>query len=301
MNTETIIEEIFTEINERTLFDKYNNGSEAGILQVIDLRHMLKQFSWGLLYLYIYSFRNKPIVKEDITLAANIEMLCLSSKILDDLLDEDKPAIAESIGNNNVIFLFADLLIESLSRLHTHSSNERGYVHLQSAMLGEWMDVNKTVIDGITEQQYLNQILPKTVAILKLVAAFADPEEQVFWEKFLTYAGTAMQLSNDLHAVFNDTKSDLPKLKPTLPLLKMLEISDENTKAEMKMTLVSYAAGGISIAALREAIIASGSLEYCILTRELCKDKCSQMLYERFPENVNLNAGLLMYLGLVTV
>lgn len=299
MDTATMVEEIMGDIQSRTLFDKYNQGTDAGILQVIDLRHRLHQFSWGVLYLYISSFRNKPLTGEDIAMAANIEMLCLSSKLLDDLLDEDNPAASECIGKNNVIFLFADLLIDSLKRLHKQSSGEQGYELLQSAMLGEWLDVNRTVLDGISEHQYYNEILPKTVAVFKYVAAAADPAELDFWGEFFTCAGTAMQLGNDLHAVFSDVKSDLPKLKPTLPLLKTLEVTDERKRLEMKEAFLSFAAGNSSRDTLREAISASGSLEYCILTRELCIEKCIRMLYGHFPGNPSLAAELLKYLSLV--
>ncbi|HEY2492937.1 MAG TPA: class 1 isoprenoid biosynthesis enzyme [Paenibacillus sp.] len=298
MNIAAMRESIDEEIRGRDLFKKYNTVSSIDILEVIDLKERLEQFSWGILYLYIHSFKNDQIGKQDIAIAANVEMLCLSSKILDDFLDEDT-SISEIISKQNIVLLFTNFLIESLKHLCYHPSYEHGLVYLQEAIYGEWLDVNKTVLDGITEQEYLDNIIQKTVSIFKFVAVFANPEERSLWDDFSIYAGTAMQLSNDINAIFNDGKSDLLKLKPTLPLLKSLNVLNEDKKAEMERMFSSILKGDTCLDPIREAITASGSLDYCLLLRELYKEKCTELLNEHFPEKELLVQELLEYLELV--
>ncbi|WP_165861332.1 polyprenyl synthetase family protein [Paenibacillus paeoniae] len=298
METAAVVEDIILDIQGRTLFHKYNKNDGSELLTVINLPHRMKQFSWGILYLYLRSFKRESITPASIEAAANIELLCLASKIMDDVLDGDNVELEEYIGRSNAIILITDLMFESLKNLHDLSPGEEGYGYLQSALSGEWVDVNRTVLDGMSEKLYYNEILPKTVGVLKYVAAVADVDRKVFWEEFFTHAGIALQIGNDLHAVFDERKSDIARLKPTLPLLKAMDHADESKRAELKALYASFAEGRCSMEEVKKAIIESGALEYCILIREMCKETCTRMLLVHFPEDRVLVHEFLTYLRL---
>ncbi|MGO4531131.1 hypothetical protein AB4Z30_18760 [Paenibacillus sp. 2TAF8] len=299
MNVHDRVEEIYQEIWLRELFAKYRPEGETHLLQAINFRDQMNRFSWGMLFLYIYVLGRRSKEELPISIAADMELICLSSRILDDVLDEDNSQLERCIGRQNTLFLFTELLITSLRQLQAFECRDIGYMHLHSALQAEWLDVNRNMFDEISEQQYIKKILPKSSAMFKFVTAYADSNHQEFWDEFWNWACMGMQLSNDLSAIYNDEKSDLIKLKPTLPLLKTFDVSDEARKLEIRAGFMEYASGKGSVSTVREFIEAQGALEYCLILRELCKERCLHMLQEQFPEQTEMTGKLLAYLNMV--
>lgn len=285
---EALLEQIYLEIERRPLFAKYDRLSEERILHRIQFKQEISRFSWGSLYMQIHSLRAFSDEQPSVEIAADLELIGFASRMLDDLVDEDNPRIEQSIGRANTLILFTEILIESFGRLHRllPGESERIQQELAGALHGEWTDINRTALDGLGERDYMQQILPKTASIFKLVALCADPGRMKFWDEFLTYASLALQLSNDMAALYVESKSDLGKLRPTLPILKAVDVEDEEVRKRRSLAMRSYAAGSGSLEAARSAIEESGALEYCYLIRELHKEKCREMLSEQFPDRL---------------
>lgn len=295
-----LLEQIWLEIERRPLFAKYDRLFQERILHKIKLKEEISRFSWGSLYVEIHALGTSLDPKPSIAVAADLELIGFASRMLDDLLDEDNPRIEQSIGRANTLILFTEILIESFGRLHrlVPGESERIQQELANALHGEWTDINFTALDGIGEHDYMQQILPKTASIFKLVAVCADPDRTKFWDEFLTYASLALQLSNDMAALYVEAKSDLGKLRPTLPILKAIDVEDEEVRERRSFMMRSYAAGSGSLEAARSAIEESGALEYCYLIRELHKEKCREMLSEQFPDRLAQTEALFRVLQL---
>lgn len=299
MNRAAGIEDMVGAIRRRTLLDKYGRDGGATVLEALNLPLRLNRFSWGGLYLLLAGYADRLCGAETEEIAVSVELLCLSSKILDDLADGDNPALADAIGESGAVFLFTDLLVDCLRRLNRVSEEpDRLYAYLQEALHGEWIDVSRTAFDGMDEERYMTEILPKSAAFFKIVAFLADPGRREFWEAFCDSAAAATQLLNDLHGVFSEGKSDLARLRPTLPLIKALDMPEEYGRAETARLLRGCAAGDVPQEAARERLAASGALEYCAIIREMHKERCAELLRTRFPEEQERNARLLDYLGL---
>lgn len=295
-----LLEQIWLEIERRPLFAKYDRLSEEPILHKIKLKEEISRFSWGSLYIEIHSLGTSLDENPSIEIAANLELIGFASRMLDDLVDEDNPRIEQNIGRANTLLLFTEILIESFGQLHrlVPGESERIQRELASALHGEWTDINFTALDGVGERDYMQQILPKTASIFKLVAVCADPGRTEFWDEFLTYASLALQLSNDMAALYVETKSDLGKLRPTLPILKAIDVEDEEVRERRILAMRAYAAGNGTLEDARSAIEESGALEYCYLIRELHKEKCREMLSEQFPDRLAQTEALFRFLRL---
>ncbi|WP_172196875.1 polyprenyl synthetase family protein [Saccharibacillus qingshengii] len=284
----TVLEEIYLEIERRPLFEKYDRQWEEPILHILKLKEELARFSWGSFYVQIHKLGSASYTLPSIEIAADLELIGFASRMLDNLVDEDNPRIEQRIGRANTLLLFTEILIESFGRLQRllPDAGEAIQQYLMSALHGEWMDINRTALDGMAEREYMQQILPKTSSIFKLIALCGDPGGMKFWDEFLDYAGLAFQLSNDMAGLYAETKSDLRMLRPTLPILKAVDVDDERIKAQRSRIIRAYATGEETLEAARSAIEESGALEYCYLIRELHKEKCREMLSEQFSDRL---------------
>ncbi|WP_143536161.1 polyprenyl synthetase family protein [Saccharibacillus sp. O23] len=292
--------QIYLEIARRPLFEKYAFCSSEPILHILKLEEEIRRFSWGNLYIQIHKLGRAEETLPSIEIAADLELVGLASRMLDNLVDEDDPHIEQRIGRANTLLLFTEILVESFGRLQRliPNASEEIQQHLMSALSGEWADINRTALDGIGEQEYMRRILPKTSSIFKLAALCGDPDRMGFWREFMDYASLALQLANDMAALYAEAKSDLSKLRPTLPILKTVDVEDARVKEERSRILRAYAAGQEESEKVRAAIEESGSLEYCYLVRELHKEKCREMLSEEFTDRLVQTEALFRLLQL---
>lgn len=294
------LEQIYLEIARRPLFEKYAGCSSETILHILKLREDLFRFSWGNLYIQIHKLVRAADLPPSIEVAADLELIGFASRMLDNLVDEDDPRMEQQIGRANTLLLFTEVLVESFGRLQRFLPDRSAAIqtYLMHALSGEWADVNRTALDGIGETEYRQQILPKTSSIFKLAALCGDPDHMEFWEEFLDYASLALQLANDMAALYAEEKSDLSKLRPTLPILKTIDVADPSLREERIRILRAYSAGKGDLETVRAAIEESGSLEYCYLVRELHKEKCREMLSEQFSDRLAQTEALFRLLQL---
>ncbi|MEJ8303499.1 polyprenyl synthetase family protein [Saccharibacillus sacchari] len=285
---ESIMKQICLEIEQRPLFKKYDRLSEQPILHILKLKENMNRFSWGKFYIQIHKLGNASKQPPSIQIAADLELIGFASRMLDNLVDEDDPHVERHIGRANTLILFTEILIESFGQLQRLLPDESEQIqhYLMSALSGEWTDINRTAADGISEREYMQHILPKTSSVFKLVAVCGDAGNMTFWDEFLDYAGLAFQLSNDMAGLYAETKSDLLMLRPTLPILKAVDVQDERLAAERSRIMCSYASGEGTLESVRSVIEDSGALEYCYLIRELHKEKCREMLSQQFPDRL---------------
>lgn len=294
------LEQIYLEIERRPLFAKYAFCSAEPVLHILKLREDLLRFSWGTLYIQIHKLGRNADRLPSIEIAADLELIGFASRMLDNLVDEDDPRIEQQIGRANTLLLFTEVLVESFGRLQRFLPDRSAAIqtYLMRALSGEWADVNRTAVDGIGETEYMQHILPKTSSIFKLAALCGDPDDMEFWDEFLDYASLALQLANDMAALYAEAKSDLSKLRPTLPILKTVDVEDPHVKENRSRILRAYAANPKDAEAVRAAIEESGSLEYCYLVRELHKEKCREMLSEQFSDRLAQTEALFRLLQL---
>ncbi|MCL1948769.1 MAG: class 1 isoprenoid biosynthesis enzyme [Turicibacter sp.] len=215
IHTEEAIAEIYTRFTECNLFHKYNEYYGIDLVQSLKLENRFKGFSWGLLYLYIRLLKNNEITDGDLKTAYYLEMFCLSSKILDDILDKDTEWL-EIMDDNGLTLLFTELLMEAQAYFSTLPSHLKGLAYLQKSLKAEWLDVHQKATDPqMSEAYYQENILPKTSAIVQFICLLAGSAEDFPWFEF----SLAFQLSNDLKGLENTKRSDVPYQRPTLPLI----------------------------------------------------------------------------------
>lgn len=282
------IEQIHLGIIRRPFFRKYNSLYGEPILNIMRLKEELHRFSWGDFYFQIHKLGCVADTPPSIEIAVNLELVGLASRMLDNLVDEDDPRIEQRIGRANTLLLFTEILVESFGRLQRLVPGGSGEIqrYLMSALKGEWADVNHTALDRIVETEYMRCILPKSSSIFKLAAFCGNPNDMKFWDEFLDYASLALQLANDMAAIYAESKSDLRKLRPTLPMLKIVDVENTQVKSKRSQLMRAYAAGEQIAEEVRIMIEESGTLEYCYLIREIHKEKCREMLNEHFPDRL---------------
>lgn len=234
------------------IFEKYNGELKLNILEFFGFYDRFKKFSWGKIYLLLRILNNNK-TEYDLEIASNIELLCLSAKLLDDFFDDDHP-LSRTIEEKNRILLASELLIHSLMLLSKVNGFHSYSYLLHQSVIGEFNDLNLTIddIENI-EEDYRNNILKKTTAILQFICKVSGMNDE-FSYQFSDSFGFIIQVRNDLKAIYNLKKSDLYFSRPTLPILFAFHSSSEMKKNEWL---------GLSQEKRQEWVRNSGSIEYC--------------------------------------
>lgn len=228
-------------------------------------------------------------------IAAMTEMLILSLDILDDLQDRDNAAKLwmkcpqEYTLNAVISFIFAATselgrLMETyphahfphagrISRLITHSIN------------GQYKDLSRSIV---TEQDYIAAVQEKSSSLIRLACYMGyacvdgcDPRTVEKIDELAGYLGVIAQIENDVKDVQRyDVKNDLLQKKRTLPILFLLQHSEEDfpifkqyydghvTEQEFlkkKLECLQY-------------IVDSGCIEYSKIIQSLYVNKAEEVL-----------------------
>lgn len=241
------------------------------------------------------------VFDEIVPVAAGIEMIQLSTLIIDDILDEsplrnNKPSIFAREGAKaclaigTIMSLIGLRLIADGLKKNQNLKNNIAVVQLFSQThaniyVGQYLDLRFEGNISVGEDQYLDMISRTTACFIQapLVAGAmlwnACPEMIKTLEKVGLSLGMAYQIRDDVIDVIGDSEcmgkpigGDVRRRKMRLPLIQALqELSGE--KKQKLADLLQTAS--LSDGALSEAlnlISESGSIDYCISkTKEYCE------------------------------
>lgn len=181
---------------------------------------------------------------------------------------------------------------------------------------GEALDVEFPFIGAsqLSEKQVARMLYMKTSVLLRFctgtgaMIALDDPEgaapEVKALEEYAAAAGVAFQYRDDWLGVYGDFKefgkpicSDLAEAKPTLLLIKALEMLNKNGKRELESLIGLEYYGDTQTAAVRELISSSGAEIYVVNAAEKLIDDAARQL-KKLPcnEYTRLLEQLLEYL-----
>lgn len=179
-----------------------------------------------------------------IPVAIAVEMALLAGDIFDDLVDQDNKdeiwstlTVGETIIAANWIYTKAYSIINQTSKIYLSDPCKVKLTqiiteHIGQACIGQWKELNSNVFDS-SEDEYVQCISLKSGKLVEMVfLAVAVLNKKSASSIHLCSAagmnlGIAIQIENDMIDLMSPHKSDLPRLSPSIPLLKALESSRE--------------------------------------------------------------------------
>jgi len=192
------------------------------------------------------------------TLGAVVEMIHAATLIHDDVLDEATTrrhlATVNSRWDNEASILLGDFLFSRALCLASTLDNTYAcrVIGESTSILceGELRQKGTRGDFGLSEDDYLSIIEAKTAELCacscKLGAHFAGANEATEdrMEAYGRYLGTAFQIADDVLDVVGDEAAtgkslgtDLDKQKPTLPVIRVLELVDERERERLQQAL----------------------------------------------------------------
>lgn len=215
-------------------------------------------------------------------LGAGIEILILSSDILDDLEDEDNhQAFWMKIDRSESLNAALSLYTAGLSSIHSMNINPLifNYVlkYVKEAMQGQHDDItNKSK----TEDECLEVIKFKCGSLVALAnvtgVILASGEYSEIVERYSYYKGIVAQISGDYHVLFSRNRSDIEKNKQTLVYLYIKRIFNE--ASEELFYLFSHKDLYYKALAdkdkFEKKLIEAGVTQYISVLFQLYKQKC---------------------------
>lgn len=228
-------------------------------------------------------------------MAAITELMMLALDIVDDLQDKDnklKPWMKcpqEYAMNAALAFIFASM-IEMDRYSASHKSIDKSVVgdvcrFITNSGNGQFIDIHRSIV---TEQDYVQAVQQKSGSLIQFAchmgySCLEHPQPDVIEKvnELASFIGVINQLENDIRDVQRyDVKNDLLQKKKTLPILFLLQHSDEDFP-EFKQ----YYEGKISKKAFISKkmeclhfIIDSGCIEYSKIIQTLFVNRAEQLL-----------------------
>lgn len=198
------------------------------------------------------------VTSAHVTLGAVVEMIHAATLIHDDVLDEATTrrhlATVNSRWDNEASILLGDFLFSRALRLVSTLDSTyvcRAIGESTSVLCeGELRQKGTRGDFGLSEDEYLSIIEAKTAELCacscKLGAHFAGANEATV-ERMESYGrnlGTAFQIADDVLDVVGDEAAtgkslgtDLDKQKPTLPVIRLLELVESSERERLQQAL----------------------------------------------------------------
>jgi len=169
--------------------------------------------------------------------AAAVEALAAALDVLDEIEDGDQSSFVETAGlpralNSSTALIFlaqhiiAELRLVGIAPARIVDFSEAMSRFGLAATSGQHQDLSVNATSGISLDDALqisgekSGSLAACACLLGAMVGTSDPQVLQLYESFGRHYGTMLQLANDLHDAQDvDTKSDLRKLKATLPIL----------------------------------------------------------------------------------
>lgn len=215
-------------------------------------------------------------------LGAGIEILILSSDIMDDLEDEDNHhALWMKINRSESLNAALSLYTVGLTSIYSLNINPLifKYVlrYVNEAMQGQHDDItNKSK----TEDESLEVIRLKCGSLIALAnvagVLLATGEYNETVERYSYYKGIVAQISGDYHVLLSGNRSDIEKNKQTLIYLYLKRLF--NNASEELLYLFShkdlYYKALLDREKFEEKLIQAGVTQYISVLLEIYKQKC---------------------------
>ncbi|PWG65157.1 polyprenyl synthetase family protein [Spiribacter halobius] len=242
-------------------------------------------------------------------LAAIVELIHTATLLHDDVVDDSEVRrgreTANQIWGNEASVLVGDFLytrsfqmMVELQDMHVMEVFSRT---TNTIAEGEVLQLLHVHDPDVTEARYREVIYRKTAALFeagcRLGAHLAAPGDGALADATAAYGrhlGNAFQLIDDALDYDGDPQhigknlgDDLAEGKPTLPLIRTLATTDEDTRALLRRVIEQ--GGRDDIAAVREAIARAGAIPYTRALAEAEAGKAREALRE-LPEGEFRNA-----------
>ncbi len=207
----------------------------------------------------------KDDINQSVMPAIGIELFHNFTLIHDDIMDNssvrrNRPTV-HTKWDKNIAILSGD----TISIMANNFISNCGSLHIKDVLAvfnqaaikvceGQQYDMNFEKQHEISIDEYLNMIKLKTAALIsastKIGGILGDAKDKDIENlyNFGLYIGLAFQIQDDLLDIYGDTKSfgkkigsDILNNKKTYPILKALEISDDDIKNKLTKYLESIA------------------------------------------------------------
>ena len=233
--------------------------------------------------------------------ASLVELLHTATLVHDDVVDEAAERrgyfSVYALWKNKASVLVGDYLLAK-GLLLSLDNKDFNTLHILSDAVsrmseGELLQLEKSRLLNITEDDYFNIIRNKTASLLaSACAAGADSStnnieliEKI--KMFGEYTGIAFQIKDDLfdygtEDVGKPTGNDIKEKKLTLPLIYTLKNSDASKRRTLKFLLKNSNRRKESVQYIIQEVQQSGGIEYAVEKMNAYKTKALDILHQ-FP------------------
>jgi octaprenyl-diphosphate synthase len=233
--------------------------------------------------------------------ASLVELLHTATLVHDDVVDEATERrgyfSVYALWKNKASVLVGDYLLAK-GLLLSLENNDFKTLHILSDAVsrmseGELLQLEKSRLLNITEEDYFNIIKNKTASLLATACAAganSTTNDDQFIEKmklFGEHTGIAFQIKDDLFDYGTDdvgkpTGNDIKEKKLTLPIIYTLKNADNNKRKQLKYLLKNSNRRKESVNFIIEEVKKSGGIEYAVLKMNEYKTKALEILHS-FP------------------
>lgn len=233
--------------------------------------------------------------------ASLVELLHTATLVHDDVVDEAAERrgyfSVYALWKNKASVLVGDYLLAK-GLLLSLDNKDFNTLHILSDAVsrmseGELLQLEKSRLLNITEDDYFNIIRNKTASLLaSACAAGADSSTDNIeliekMKMFGEYTGIAFQIKDDLfdygtEDVGKPTGNDIKEKKLTLPLIYTLKNSDASKRRTLKFLLKNSNRRKESVQYIIQEVQQSGGIEYAVEKMNAYKTKALDILHQ-FP------------------
>lgn len=299
-----------SELIKNSIFNIINNEIELEELRTLLIKfteyQSEKGFTFGELLVLHYEMFNGTETNDIYTVAAAIELMILSSDILDDFEDGDfqnQPWSTEFALSLNATTALQFLSLKVMNRIK-FKNKERALSILSTFAIKSINGQHKDLLNICkSEADYIDMTLEKSGSLVALSCAIGatlateDPPLEMI-ETYGKYIGLIGQINNDLQDIkLWNSKNDLLNKKYSLPIIYLL-----NNKEEKYHLIKSYYDGNIDESDIlnykdfiSKEFIESGAIIYTDVIKKIYRNKILNILKE-FNTNQNNIDLLLKYI-----
>lgn len=237
--------------------------------------------------------------------ASLVELLHTATLVHDDVVDEAAQRrgyfSVYALWKNKASVLVGDYLLAK-GLLLSLDNKDFNTLHILSDAVsrmseGELLQLEKSRLLNITEDDYFNIIRNKTASLLaSACAAGADSSTNDIeliekMKMFGEYTGIAFQIKDDLfdygtEDVGKPTGNDIKEKKLTLPLIYTLKNMDASKRRSLKFLLKNSNRRKESVQYIIQEVQQSGGIEYAVEKMNAYKTKALEILYQ-FPPSAS--------------
>ncbi len=248
--------------------------------------------------------------RRDLTaIAASVELVHAASLVHDDVLDgasqrRHQPTVVQRAGNSAAVLL-GDLLFTRAYALAARCSSTYPARRIAAASsklcVGELRQQSSAGNWSLSRQEYRSILLQKTGALcgvscrLGAWCAGADQGQARKLAQFGCLLGLAFQIYDDWLDYWGTEQAgktlgtDLVQLKPTLPLIRLLESAEDTQK--LRLAGLLQRGGTEDLLVIRQELDRSDAAEFTLRAAKKCVDRAKHHL-RRMPISPALNCLL---------